>query len=644
MVGKRRARPADAQPAPVLASPLRCVHNPARPVTPPPLPLGNAAIIRRLLALGWAYRRHCLQVLAYQVILLALGLLGLGLAGLSIDVIRHQLQPQAAAARWPFGWAAPARWPAMSQLVLAGGLVLAMAAARATLNYLYSIAVGHLVQMDIVPRMRSQVYDKLQRMSFRFFDATASGSIINRVTGDVQSVRAFVDQVLIQSLILVLSLGVYLVYMLRQHVLLTAACVASTPLLWLAATLFSRWVQPAYAESRKRADDLVTFYTESIQGIRVLKGFAREPERTALFAEKNSAVRDQQRGIFRRVSLFTPAVDLLGQLNLVILLGYGGYLVAGGHLTLGDLVVFAGLLQQFAGQVTNLANIVNTLQQSLISARRVFEVLDAPLEVKSEAGALRPARFSGAVSFDAVAFEYHPGTRALDGVNVEVRPGMRVILFGETGAGKSTLLSLVPRFYDPVAGRVLIDGTDVRAIDLEALRAQVGVVFQESFLFSASIADNLAFGRPEASRAEIEEAARLACAHEFIARLPDGYDTVLEEGGSNLSGGQRQRLAIARAILRDPPILLLDDPTAAVDPQTEGEVLQALDQVARKRTTFVATHRLVACYGADLILVLDDGRVVERGTHHELMAKKGLYFRAAMLQLDPELPRAEEVG
>jgi ATP-binding cassette subfamily B protein len=617
-------------------------------------PLGNATIIRRLLALGWAYRRHCLQVLGYQVLLLALGLLGLGLAGLAIDVIRHQLQPHAPVARWPFGWAPPAGWPAMKQVALVSGAVLAMAAARATLNYLYSIAVGHLVQMDIVPRMRSAVYDKLQRMSFRFFDATASGSIINRVTGDVQSVRAFVDQVLIQSLILVLSLGVYLIYMVKQHVALTLACVATTPLLWLAATLFSRWVQPAYAESRKRADELVTFYTESIQGIRVLKGFARERDRRAEFEEKNRAVRDQQRGIFRRVSLFTPTIDLLGQINLVILLAYGGHLVAAGRLTLGDLVVFAGLLQQFAGQVTNLANIVNTLQQSLISARRVFEVLDAPLEVASRAGAVRPARFQGAVRFEAVDFAYHlgagtgagAGTRALAAVDFTALPGQRVILFGETGAGKSTLLSMIPRFYDATAGQVLIDGVDVRDIDLETLRAQVGVVFQESFLFSASIADNLGFGRPEATRAEIEQAARLACAHDFIAALPAGYDTILEEGGANLSGGQRQRLAIARAILRDPPILLLDDPTAAVDPQTEGAVLLALEQVARRRTTFVATHRLVACYGADLILVLDDGCIVERGTHEELLKKRGPYFKAAMLQLGehPELPRVEGVA
>jgi ATP-binding cassette subfamily B protein len=604
--------------------------------------LRNATIIKRLLALGWAYRKRCLAVLGYQVLLLALGLLGLGLTGLAIDVIRHQLQPHAPLPRWPLGWTPPPHWSAMVLVTAVGGAVLAMATARAVINYLYSVTVGQLVQMEIVPSMRAAVYDKLQRMSFRFFDATASGSIINRVTGDVQSVRAFVDQVLIQSVILLLSLGVYFVYMVGKHPGLTAACVATTPLLWAAATYFSRWVQPAYAESRQRADQMVTFYAESLQGIRVVKGFAREPEQRAAFAERNRRVRDQQDTIFRRVSLFTPTIDGLGQFNLVVLLAYGGSLVAQGRLTLGDLVVFAGLLQQFAGQVTNLANIVNTLQQSLISARRVFEVLDAKVEVASPAHPVAPPQVEGSLRFEGVDFSYGRGSRpALERVDFEARPGERVVLFGETGAGKSTLLSLIPRFYDPTRGRVCLDGIDLRAYDLPALRARVGVVFQESFLFSATIADNLAFGRPDASREDIERAARLASAHDFVTALPQGYDTMLEEGGSNLSGGQRQRLAIARAILRDPPVLLLDDPTAAVDAETEGEVLAALARVAERRTTFVATHRLGACYDADLILVLEDGRVVERGRHDELMRARGPYARAAALQLGPVEKAAE---
>lgn len=599
-----------------------------------PSSYGNTALVRRLLALAWKYRGGCLAVLGYQVVLLAFGLAGLGLAGLAIDVIRHQLQPHAPAPRWPIGWAPPSGWSPLATLAAAGAAVLAMAAGRAWLNFRYTVAVGRLVQAEIVPTMRASVYEKLQRMSFRFFDATASGSIINRVTGDVQHVRAFVDQVLIQSVILVLSLGVYLVYMLDKHVALTAACTASTPLLWLTATLFSRWLRPAYERSRQLADDLVTFYSESVQGIRVLKGFAREPERLAAFRERNHALARQQRAIFRRVSLFTPALDLIGQLNLVVLLAYGGHLVAAGRLTLGDLVVFTGLLQQFGGQITNLANIANTFQQSLISARRVFEVMDAPVEIESPAAPVRPAQIEGTVRFEAVAFGYREGGRALEGVDFEARPGQRVVLFGGTGGGKSTLLALVARFYDPTRGRVLIDGVDARALDLAVLRSRIGVVFQDSFLFSASAADNIAFGRPEASRADIERAARLASAHDFIAALPEGYDTLLEEGGANLSGGQRQRVAIARAILGEPAILLLDDPTAAVDPHTEREMLEALDRAARARTTFIATHRLGPCATADLILVLDDGRIVERGTHDELVRARGRYHEAAALQGD----------
>jgi ATP-binding cassette subfamily B protein len=592
----------------------------------------NTELIKRLLLLSWAYRRACASVLAYQFVLLFMGLGGLGLTGLAIDVTRHALDPSLPAPRWPLGIAPAAEASRMSVVLVIGSIVLVMAAVRALLNYFYAVAVGRLVQWEIVPALRARVYDKLQRLSFRFFDANASGSLINRVTGDVQSVRSFVDGVLIQSLIMLLSLGVYFFYMLSKHVGLTFACLMPTPLLWIVTARFSLRVRPAYSKNRELVDEMVLALTEGISGIQVTKGFGREAEDYAKFAQKNHAVRDQQQEIFAKVSKFSPTINLLSQSSIVVLLCYGGHLLARGSLTLGDLIVFAGLLQQFSAQVSSMANIVNTVQQSLIAARRVYEVLDTPIEVTSPPDAVRPTEVRGAVRFEEVDFGYRPDALALSRIDFEVAPGQCVAILGATGSGKSTLLSLIPRFYDPFRGRVLVDGVDTRRWDVDHLRRHIGVVFQESFLFSNTVAANIAFGHPEASQQQIERAARIAAAHDFIMGLPKGYDTVLGESGGDLSGGQRQRLAIARAVLLDPPLLLLDDPTAAIDPETEEEILEAMDHAIRGRTTFVVAHRLSTLRRADVIIVLDGGRIVERGSHAELMRAGGRYVKAARLQ------------
>jgi ATP-binding cassette subfamily B protein len=430
-----------------------------------------------------------------------------------------------------------------------------------------------------------------------------------------------------------LSLGVYLVYMLRTHAILTAACLALTPLLWLATNVFARWAAPQYRKSRELSDRMVLAMSEGVSGMQVTKVFGREQPELERFETHNALVRDQQRAIFVQVSRFGPTIDYISQLNIGILLLYGGYLVGQRAMSLGDLIVFAGLLQQFSAQVSSMAGIVNTLQQSLTGARRVFEVLDAPLEVSEPAAPRVPTQLAGRLRFEAVEFGYSSDRAVLSELSFEIEPGSCVAVLGETGAGKSTLLSLIPRFYDPTRGRILLDGVDLRELSLDYLRRHIGLVFQESLLFKTSVAQNIAFGSPEASRAEIERAARVAGAHGFIEQLPDGYDTVLEEGALNLSGGQRQRLAIARALLHEPQILLLDDPTTAVDAQTEHEVLQAMDAAIQGRTTLIVANRLSTLRRADWILVLSDGRVVERGTHAELMQNRGLYYRAASLQV-----------
>lgn len=606
----------------------------------------RAPLWRFLFGLVWKYRLGCLRVLAIQVVLLALGLSGLGLLGIGVDFIRYRVGVSVTPKppRWPFGLAPPADWSDLTVLAAVGGAILLFASLRAFLNYLYAVEVARLVQVGIVVDLRARVYDKLQRLSFRFFDTNTTGAIINRVTGDVQAVRMFVDGVVVQGLILAITLIAYTVYMLRMHRGLTAACLALTPALAAVTLRFSRQVQPAYRISRERFDRLIQRLSENLQGAHVIKGFAREEEEIRLFEKANEEFREQKRWIFRQVARFQPLIAFLTQLNLVVLIAFGGWLVvryeqaptaaeaAQVGLSVGQLIVFAGLLQQFAGQVANIANIANSVQESLASAQRVQEVLHLPVEIQSPPDAIRLPRAQGRVTFEDVTFGFDLQSPALRRVSFDVSPGTRVAILGATGAGKSTLLSLIPRFYDPQRGRVLVDGVDVRRYHLDDLRRNIGVVFQESFLFSSTIADNIAFGHPDATREQIEHAARIAAAHDFIMALPDGYDTVLREGGSNLSGGQRQRLAIARAILLDPPILLFDDPTAAIDPHTEEEILAAMAQAMAGRTTFVVAHRLSTLRGANLVLVLDRGRIVQRGTHEELVRVPGPYRDAVEIQ------------
>jgi ATP-binding cassette subfamily B protein len=596
-------------------------------------PASNGALIRRLLGFAWRYRLHCLQVLGIQLVLLTMGIVGLGFTGLGIDYIRHKVQ-HVELAPGRLAWVPPEAWPPAQVLGVIAGLILVLAISRAFLNYAYAVSINRLVQQKLVVDLRAEVYDKLQRLSFRFFDANSTGSIITRVTSDVQAVRMFVDQVLMQSVIMVISLTVYAAYMMSLHIGLALACLATTPVLWFTATSFSRRIQPEYARNRTLVERMVQTLTESIQGIAVTKGFGREAENRAQFDAANNAVLTQQRGIFWRLSLFTPFVGFLTRINVMVLLGYGGWLVANDRLALGTgLIVFAGLLEQFSGQINNVANIVNSVQQSLIGARRVFEILDAPIEVKDAPDAIRRPKFDGSVRFEGVSFTYNGAEAVVRDIDLDVGPGQCVAILGATGSGKSVLMSLIPRFFDPTAGRVLIDGCDARRLHLDDLRRNIGLVFQESFLFSNTIGANIAFGHPQATREQIERAARIAAAHDFITALPNGYDTVLGESGSTLSGGQRQRLAIARAVLLEPAILLLDDPTAAIDSETEHEIFEALDRAIAGRTTFIVAHRLSTLRRADFIIVLDDGRIVQRGTHEQLMREPGPYLRVASLQL-----------
>jgi len=573
-----------------------------------------------------------------QLVLLVIGLGGVNFVGYGIDYLRSQVLPGVAVPDWLFGLRPPAGTSPYLMLGIISGALLAVSLLRAVLNHLYANAVAGLVHGKILLDLRNELYAHLQRLSFRFFDKHGSGSLINRVIGDVQAINSFVEGVMVQSVILLLSLVVYLAYMLHLSKSLTVACLATTPLLWICSVIFSRRVRPLYTRSRELMDELYLQIGESIQGEQVIRGFAREDLQEGKFRTANQEVRRQKGEIFKKAARFTAGIGFLAQFNIFVLLAYGGWLVINNRLALGSgLVVFASLLQQFSQQVSKVADIANNAQQSLTSSRRLFEILDAPVEIESALQARRMPVIRGAVTFENVSFGYDPATPVVEEVSLHVEPGQCVAILGIAGSGKSTLLSLIPRFYDPQGGRVLIDGHDAREVDLHDLRRQIGLVFQESFLFSHTIGANIAFGHPEATREQMERAATIAAAHDFISELPEGYETMLGEQGMNLSGGQRQRLAIARAVLLEPPILVMDDPTAAIDAETEREILEAMDRAIAGRTTFIVAHRLSTLQRADLIIVMERGRIVQRGTHAELIACKGPYRRTAKLQL-PDLP------
>ncbi len=464
---------------------------------------------------------------------------------------------------------------------------------------------------------------------------------MSRATVDLQNVRFFLGYGLIFLVQHVLTVVGVTVILLVIDWRLALIALAITPLLIAVAWRYSHVSHPVLRDVQQRIADMTTVAEESIVGVNVVKAFGQEDPQEAKFRDRAERVFSQSVRATRQQALYTPALGFLPLLAQAAVLLAGGYLVDAGTLSLGAFVAFNVYLLMLVFPLRMLGMWIGQIQRATAAGERIFQILDEPEEIRDRHGASALPEGAGRITFEGVRFEYDPGAPVLEDVDLEIEPGSVVALIGHTGSGKSTLTSLVPRFYDPTEGRVLVDGVDVRDLDLASLRGSIGIVSQDPFLFSATVRENIAFGLPDAELADVEWAARAAQAHEFVERLPDGYDTLVGERGITLSGGQRQRIAIARALLVDPRILILDDATASVDATTEARIRLALQEAMQGRTTIIIAHRLSTISLADEIVVLDHGRVAARGAHENLFETSPVYREIHEHGLLAALPTAE---
>jgi ATP-binding cassette subfamily B protein len=474
--------------------------------------------------------------------------------------------------------------------------------------------------------MRNEIFTRLQNLSFSYHDQSQTGKLMTRMTSDVEMVRMFTGNGLLQLLSgLVLLIGT-LVVLFSMSPGLTAIMLLMIPPIGLIFVFFVRGVLPRARLVQEKLGALNAILQETLSGMRVVKAFVREDFERERFLNRNVELRDENITLMNLFATFFPLIFFISNLAVVGVVWFGGLQVIGGQLSLGTLVAIVGYQGFLLMPIFMLGFVGGALSRAEASAQRIFEVLDAQPDVQDRPGAEPLAAIEGHVIFDDVSFRYAGSDSAvIEHLSFEAKPNQTVAIMGRTGSGKSSIINLIPRFYDVSEGRVLIDGCDVREVTLESLRSQIGIVLQETTLFSGSIRDNIAYGRPEAALEEVIQAAKTAQAHEFIAELPDGYETLVGERGVGLSGGQKQRVAIARALLLQPRILIMDDSTSAVDAETEYKIRQALDQLRQGRTTFVIAQRISTVRSADLILLLEDGKLAAQGTHTELLDCCELY-------------------
>ena len=510
-------------------------------------------------------------------------------------------------------------------ILTAGLIIVLFAIARGLFSFGQNF-LSQALSENIAFDLRNDIFTKIQRLSFSYHDRNRTGQLMIRATDDVERLRSFIAMGLLMALQAFILLAGTLIILLLTNVRLTLVVLPILPIALLVFMVFGSIAQPLFVEVQKRLGRVNTVLQENLAGLKVVKAFTSEPREEKRFHDSIDSLLEQRVKVNRIFSFLFPFIFLIANLGQAAILYFGGRQIIDGTLTLGEWQKFSLYLVYVFLPMGQLGFIISLMAQAGASADRIFEILDAKNDVENKPGAVDLGEIDGVVEFKDVTFRYFAGSEpVLSHINLRANPGETVALLGATGSGKSSIINLIPRFYDASDGQVLIDGHDVRDVTLESLRQRIGIVLQETVLFSGTIRENIAYGRPDASDEDIMAAARAAAAHDFIEGFPQGYDTPVGERGATLSGGQKQRVAIARALLLDPHILILDDSTSSVDLNTEYEIQKALDSLMKGRTSFVIAQRISTVVNADLILILDKGEIVARGTHEELMDNSPIY-------------------